>query len=129
MERSFKKMALDTNVLLTVLETRQNAIEELRNRFGKKLELVVPIQVLNELKSLANQNAKMKKNVLIAGEILRTSGVKEKKVDAKDADEALEKLAGEGFVVVTNDRELAKKIRQKSGACLRLNRGRLAVDI
>ncbi|MBS3062124.1 MAG: hypothetical protein J4215_06080 [Candidatus Diapherotrites archaeon] len=129
MERSCKGVALDTNVLLTILDTKQNCVQEIRDVFGKKFEIVYPTQVKNELRVLGKENKQLEKKAKIAFEILNWFGVLEKKIVARNADEALEKLAAQEWAIVTNDRELAKKIQEKSGKVWRLSRGRLLIDV
>ncbi len=125
MERSVKGVCLDTNVLLTVLESDQNVVQELRERFGSKLEIATPTQVLNELSVLSAKNKKMEKKTRIAKQLLKVFEIKEKKVTAKNADDALEKLADEGYTIVTNDRELAKRIEKNKKSVWRLSNGKL----
>jgi rRNA-processing protein FCF1 len=106
-----EKIALDTSALLQ----KKGLLEKIRNAYGKKIEIVFPEQVKKELSALKNRDKKMEKKIAIIEMELEKFGVKEKKVAAKNADDALVALAEKGFFVLSLDKKLQKKIREKKG--------------
>lgn len=113
---SAANVALDTSILLH----RPGLIVRVREMIGKKRAMVIPEQVLMELAVLEKRKTVSAKKMAALQEILETNGVKKKKVEAENADEALEKLAENGFSVLTLDKELKKKIAGKKGFVLDL---------
>ncbi len=95
---------LDSNALLMVFQFRINLESELERLLGK-YEAVVPSTVKNELKKLKNKYAK---NALGFSERYRTVSVK-----GNTDDSILELAEKEKGIVVTNDRILKKRLREK----------------
>lgn len=104
------------------------AIEKIREKWKNNVEIVVPVQVNQELKALANKNQKLGKKVRIIEKQKKLFGIKEKKVMASNADKALIKLAQQGFAILSLDKKLKKQIREKKGTVLEL-RGKNYFDI
>ncbi|MBU0635682.1 hypothetical protein KKE06_01525 [Candidatus Micrarchaeota archaeon] len=121
---AIKKIGLDTNILLE----KPMAIEKIREKWKNNVEIVVPVQVNQELKALANKNQKLGKKVRIIEKQKKLFGIKEKKVMASNADKALIKLAQQGFAILSLDKKLKKQIREKKGTVLEL-RGKNYFDI
>lgn len=96
---------LDSNALLMIFQFGINLESELSRLLGK-YEAVVPITVKNELGTLKDRHAK---TALSFSERYRT-------VSAKgNADDSILELAEkEKGVVVTNDRILKKRLREKN---------------
>ncbi len=106
-----KKIALDTSALVQ----KKGLLEKIRNAYGNKIEIVVPEQVKKELLSLKNRNRALEKKIFIIEREQKEFGVKEKKVAAKNADEALLALAEKGFAVLSLDQKLKKRVLEKKG--------------
>ena len=83
--------------------------------FGK-VEFVVPMQVMVEMKELAGKKA-TKKGAVVALELMEKNNVKTVKVGARNADEALKKMASEA-VIGTNDKELKGCVKELNGRVL-----------
>lgn len=124
MERSLKKIALDTNAVLSITKG-QNVLEELRRELGNSAQIVIPSQVRQELSALENRDQQSRKRIGLVIAFIALFGVKTKKVDAKNADAALVKLSQAGWIVVTNDRDLLREIKNRSGQTRSLSRNRL----
>lgn len=125
---SSRKICLDTNVLLTALTQKPNCAEAIREEFGSQCVIAIPLQVKHELESLSKSNKKLLKNARISKQVLRFVGVVEKKVEAKNADDALRVMAKKGFVVVTLDAQLRNQIRKEGGVAWGLSGKRLVFD-
>ena len=121
-----KRIALDTNMLVAVEKFKVDVFEEVKKMFGR-VEFVVPNQVLRELEKLAGEGRATEKAVNVARELMEKKSVKEEKVNAAGADEALEKLAREGAVVATNDKVLRKKIKE-FGKVIYLRKGKIIAE-
>ncbi len=106
-----KKIALDTSALVQ----KKGLLEKIRNAYGNKIEIVVPEQVNRELQALKNRNQAWPKKILVIEHEQKEFGVKEKKVAAKNADEALLVLAEKGFAVLSLDQKLKKRVLEKNG--------------
>lgn len=116
-----KKIALDSNMLLSIEQFKIDVFEELKKIFGKT-EFAVPIQVLNELDGLSKHGRTLKKRVEIAKILLEKNFVKKLNVLAENADDALLKLSKQGFIIATNDKELGTKIKNLSGQIIYLKK-------
>ncbi|MFH1257239.1 MAG: PIN domain-containing protein [Candidatus Diapherotrites archaeon] len=119
-EKKARGVALDANMLLAVEQFRVDLKEGLKNIFGGKIEVVVPTQVMEELERLGGKEKKLQRAASVAEKVLKQLNAVEKKVDARNADEALLLLSEKGYIVATNDWELKKKIMKKGGKVLHL---------
>lgn len=108
---SWPKVAIDANIVLE----QPRRIEELIEVFGKKIEIVIPKQVQEELKVVGNRNQKNKKKLAIAQMIIEKQNVKTIQVKAKNADDALLALSKKGFAILTMDSKLNQKIIKEHG--------------
>lgn len=115
---SANRVAIDTNMLLNIERFRINFFEETKRMLGK-VEFVVPEQVVQELGKIKEKGGKFKKEVRVAEELLEKNRVKVEKIDAKNADEALKKLAQQ-FIISTNDKELISFVKKQGGKVLYL---------
>lgn len=107
---AIKKIALDSSVILS----QPKIAQKIRNVFGNRVEIVVPSQVVLELRTLAGQKQAWKKKWTIWETEQKNLQVQEKKVLARNADQALQRLAEQGFVIATLDKKLAKKIKENN---------------
>lgn len=96
---------LDSNALLMVFQFRINLESEL-NRILGSYEIVVPTTVKNELKTLKDKHAKI---ALSFSEKYRTISA-----NGNTDDSIIELAEKEKGVVVTNDKILKKRLREKN---------------
>ena len=118
--QSKPRIAFDANMLLAIAQHKIDVFSEAEKMFGKEAEYVVPEKVFFELKSLAEKNSKMKKDVEIGLNELKRHDVKVVEVAANNADEALANMAQEGYFVATNDASLRKRIKGFGGKVIYL---------
>ena len=111
------KVILDTNMLLAVEQLKIDLMQEIENNLPKA-KVLLPEQVMQELERLKRKSQKLEKAVKIAEKIIRFGKIKKIKVQAKNADKALLKLAKKGFIIATNDKLLRKKVKSIGGKCL-----------
>jgi len=97
-------VVLDTNALLMVFQFNVNMESELTRLLGK-YEVVVPSTVKKELKSLGNKYAK---SALSFSERYRTVNA-----EGNPDDSILELAEKEKGIVLTNDKILKKRLREK----------------
>jgi len=128
MESQRNTIAFDTNVLVSIAKTKKDVLEEAKKEFGTKSLLEVPEQVIAEVNALERKGKAMKKACALAKKLLELHGVKTKKIFARNADSALLAMARHGAIVITNDRELKKRIKKSLGKIIELSRGRLRTN-
>lgn len=112
------KVALDTNVLLSIEKFKVDVFDQIKSELGR-VEFLVPSQVVKELlvfKEAKNRRASQAK---VALEALSKRKIKEVFVKAKNADEALISLSNQAFIA-SNDKKLLEKVMQKNGNALSL---------
>ena len=121
------KIILDTNFLIYCAREKLNYAEEIGNLINEGFELVVPLQVVKELKSLRNDKLKKVKGrdkdaADLALQLLNINKVKEVEVEGKTVDEGIINLAEEDKknIVATLDREM----RGILGRVILINRGK-----
>ena len=117
------KIAFDTNMLLAIGQLHVDIISEARKLFGGNAVFTIPKQVLQELKDLEKGDKKMSKAVKIAlREIENKIEITDK--EASNADQALAKMAKEGYTIATNDSALRKRIKGFGGKVIYLRQRR-----
>jgi rRNA-processing protein FCF1 len=104
------KVVLDTNMLLAIGELKIDVFSGIEEEIGKT-EFFVPEEVIQELKKLKEENKTKKKNAVIAEKLIEKKCIILNKGENKNADEKMMELAGKGFIIATNDKELRKKIK------------------
>lgn len=121
------KIILDTNFLIYCAREKLNYAEEIGNLINEGFELVVPLQVVKELKSLRDDKLKKVKGrdkdaADLALQLLNINKVKEVEVEGKTVDEGIINLAEEDKknIVATLDREM----RGILGRVILINRGK-----
>ncbi|UCG68998.1 MAG: twitching motility protein PilT [Thermoplasmata archaeon] len=119
--RSFTPVILDTNALLMMFEYRINLEDELTGLLGT-YEILIPTAVLHELRYLQNSQAKAAYKF---AERYRTIE------SVNKGDEAILSLAIKlNAVVVTNDRELRRRLKENELRVIYIRqRSYLAMDI
>lgn len=107
------KVILDTNFLIYCAKNKLDYVEEIGNIINERFELVVPMQVLEELKKLRDDKLKKvsgkdKQAASLALQLLNHNKVKQAKVKGKTVDEVIINFAGKNKknIVCTLDREM-----------------------
>ena len=104
-----KLIVLDTNILLYAAKFKIDLATELDRICDFAYKVILPRQVLDELVVLTERGkGKDKESALLALEI--TKNFKVKKVQAKNADDALLSMAA-GNILATMDRGLRKRFK------------------
>ena len=120
------KVILDTNFLIYCAKEKLDYIEALKDLLNENYELVVPEQVIKELKSLKGDKLKKvsgkdKTGADLALQLLKVNKIKKIKPIGKNVDEAIVNLAKKDKknIVCTLDREM----RHTLGRVILINRG------
>ena len=71
------------------------------------------------------ENLTLKKEVKIAREAMEKNNVEIIEIKGENADKSLENASKEGFIVVTNDKELKKNIKSFGGKVIYLRKKKL----
>ena len=120
------KVILDTNFLIYCAKQKIDYAEDIRLLITGKYDLVVPGQVITELRHLEAKAKKYsdKEAATLALKLLKANKVKTIRVIGKNADQAIIKTSP-GNVVATIDKLLQKRVNKvifiKSGKTLDLN--------
>jgi len=115
------KVVLDTNALLYIERFKTDLFDEIKRLLGKT-SFYVTEKVLKELKNKMNENKSLAREARIALKLMKKNFVKKIKIEGKNADETLENAAKQGFIVVTNDAELKRKIKKIKGQIICLSK-------
>lgn len=108
------KVILDTNFLVYCAKNKIDYVEGIYDLLNEEFEIVVPIQVIDELKNLSINkfkkiSAKDKRAASLALEILESKNIKKINPKGKKADDVLIKLAKESRnIICTLDRKIRK---------------------
>jgi rRNA-processing protein FCF1 len=107
------KIILDTNFLIYCAKNKLDYVEGIGNLINEGFELVVPLQVIEELKMLRDDkwkkvSGKDKMAIDLALQMLDANNVKKVKVSGNSVDEGIVNLANENKknIVCTLDREM-----------------------
>ena len=111
-----KKIILDTNFILTCVKQKIDFFEEIK---FMGMEILIPKQVINELKKVANSKKKLhfRKDAELSLKLLEKEKNSFKKIDllkyGKNTDKRLNNFAekNKNIIVATLDRELKNKIK------------------
>ena len=111
-----KKIILDTNFILTCVKQKIDFFEEIK---FMGMEILIPKQVINELKKVANSKKKLhfRKDAELSLKLLEKEKNSFKKIDllkyGKNTDKRLKNFAekNKNIIVATLDRELKNKIK------------------
>ncbi len=113
-----KAVVLDTNALLMPFQFKLNIDHELRRLFGD-VPVLVPQAVLQELGSLDDKHAKAAAALARKYESVDT--------DANGDDAVIEAAERRSAAVVTNDKKLIARLRERGITVVRLRGGRYLV--
>ena len=116
------KVALDTNMLLAIEQLGVDVFFQIEEMFGKDTETAIPKHVLEELRKF--EEGKLGTETGIALEEIERHKAKVIEIDAENADNALEKMAKEGYIVASNDKVLRKRIKGFGGTVIYLRQSR-----
>ena len=111
-------VAVDTNMLLVPFQFGVDIFEEIR-RLIPNARIVVLKGTIRELNKIAEQGTKEKKYVTLAKKLLDINRVEIIDRDGP-VDSELVRLAREGAIVATNDRELKKRVWEAGGRVIAL---------
>lgn len=111
-------VALDTNMLLVPFQFGVDIFDEIR-RLVPGAKIVVLKGTIRELNKIAEQGVKEKKYVLLAKRLLDMHRVEIVNRDGP-VDSELLRLAREGVIIATNDRELKRKVWDVGGRVIAL---------
>ena len=118
------KIILDTNFLIYCSKEKLDYVEEIGRLINEDHELVVPVQVIEELKRLKikTKKGKDKEAADLSLQLLKSNKIVEVNPKGKNVDDAILNLAKEDKknIVCTLDREM----RWKLGRVILINRGR-----
>ena len=118
------KIILDTNFLIYCTKEKLDYVEEIGNLIDENYEIVIPSQVIEELKRLRITTKKGKDKTAsdLALKILKSKNIKIIETVGKNVDNAIINLAEENKknIVCTLDREM----RFKLGRVILINKGR-----
>jgi len=109
-----KKIILDTNSLLAISQFKVDIFGALYNQIDDKLELFVLDKIVNELEKLIKESRlSEQKAAKLALELIKHKGIGViiTPDDGLTADEELLRL--KGYSVLTQDRELKRKLKEK----------------
>jgi len=113
-----KCIVLDANALLMPFQFKLNIDHELKRLFGD-IEVFVPSSVLGELANVMDKNGKAALSLARKYQIVETE---------MRGDDAVLRIAEErSGAVVTNDRELISRLRERHIPVIRLRAGRYLV--
>jgi len=105
------RVAVDANMLMAIGQFKVDVFSEIGKMFGKNVVLAAPMQVFDEVLSLSEGGKGTKMAAGIALQEMQNHKVKIVSVNAKGADNALVKMAKEGYIVASNDALLRKRIK------------------
>lgn len=105
-----KKVALDTNMLLAIVQFKVDIFSQAREVLGN-VSFIIPKKVFQELEKLAGNSERGKRKIELIKKVMKDNKVRSVDVNAVNADACLEKLASQGIIVATNDKALRKKIK------------------
>jgi rRNA-processing protein FCF1 len=114
---SLTNVALDTNVLMYLSTFPVDVFTEVKAVKGR-VKFVIPVKVFDEVKALGKKNLSLKHQSQIALQALNEKKVEIIETVAENADDALVELALDHYVIVTNDKELRKRIKAVQGECM-----------
>jgi rRNA-processing protein FCF1 len=111
-DRNEKRVILDSSAILMLFEFSINLEDELTNLLGK-FKIILPSPIVEELKFLSNfGNGKKGQNAKAALELLKRYEIVDEEGNGDDSIINLaKKING---IVVTNDRDLKRRIKELS---------------
>jgi len=106
-----KIIAMDTNMLMAIIQFKTDVFGQIKELFGNNISFVVPKQVIRELDSMGEKSKARKREIALIKKIMNDNNIKVLDINAGHADSALQALAEQGAMIASNDKELRKKIK------------------
>lgn len=122
---SYNKIAIDTNMLLYIMEEGFDLFYELEKKYPNA-KIIVPESVKKELEKISVRGKKEGRNAARA--IREIEGKASIEIGKDNADNELLELSRQGVIIATHDKELKRLIKSFGGKiiCLR-NKKKLEV--
>lgn len=117
------KIVLDTNALLYIERFKIDSFDELKKTL--KASFYVTENVMQELKEKMKSKKKLEIEGKIALKLMKKNKVRILKIKADNADKSLEIAAKKGFIIVSNDKYLGKKIKKLGGQVIYLSKKKM----
>lgn len=122
---SCSRVVIDTNILMLPAQKKLDIFSELDRLLGKWEGFVLKGSI-EELERIARGRGKSAIEARVALELIKRKGLKVMEHEGP-VDRTLEGLAERGFIVVTNDVELRRRIRFLGGRVIGLKHKKLEV--
>lgn len=111
-----KTIILDTNVLMGIGQFKIDIFSELERVCDFNFEVRVLDKTIRELEKILKEGGgKERERAKLALEIIKKKGIKEIKTREGKVDDILVELGSKGARVVTQDKELKRKIKEAGG--------------
>ncbi|MFH1455677.1 MAG: hypothetical protein ABIF40_01885 [archaeon] len=108
------KIIPDTNTLLGMNQFNLNLFSELERVCNFKYKIYTLSNIIEELEKLINKGKlPEKKAASFALRLIKTKGIKVIKTDLKHVDDSLCKLNPKEFIVITQDKKLKLRLKEK----------------
>jgi rRNA-processing protein FCF1 len=112
-------------MLLAIGQFKADVFAAVKQKLGEKTAFFVPKSVLAELAGIAEKGRKYERLAGIAMQAIERNNAEEVETTAKNADDSLIELAGQGFYIASNDSSLRKKIKSLGGKNIYLRKKKL----
>ncbi|MFH1682616.1 MAG: PIN domain-containing protein [Candidatus Woesearchaeota archaeon] len=123
-----KIIILDTNTLMAISQFKIDLFSELDRLCDFSYKVVILDKTVDELKGIISEQAgKYKLQAKLALDILDKKGVRKIDTEAGKVDDLLVKMAEEGKIVVTQDKELKRRIKEKGAEVLTIRQKKMIV--
>lgn len=123
-----KTIILDTNALMAVSQFKIDIFSEIDKVVDFKYEITILDKSLDELKKIIKeQKGKHQQQAKLALEIVKKKKIKQIETKEGKVDDLLVRLSKEGAVVVTQDKELKKRIKKARGDLITIRQKRKVV--
>ena len=118
------RIILDTNFLVYCAENKIDYVPEIMSIMTEGYELVVPEQVISELRELSKKAKKLsdRSGAFLALKLLEHNKVKAVMTEGKYADEAIINMVRIGGIVATLDLKLRKNLKNSRVIVIRGNK-------
>ncbi len=113
-----RKFVIDTNIWIYLVENKIDIFSQLK---GEKIYTLS--SVINELKNISKKKNKSGIAAKIALEMIKKFNVEILEIHGS-SDEALLNLAKKGYVIITQDTELMRKIKETRGKAFGIKQGK-----
>ena len=112
-----QKILLDTNFIITCVKQKIDFVSELEDLFGI-YELIVPIEIIGEIKKIARdkrQKLKDRQAAELALEVLKPNCIKPVSLNEKNVDKGIVNFASKHDIIVASlDKNLRQRIENRN---------------